>query len=211
GALSTLAIPATLQDSLMARLDHLISAKGIAQLGAVIGRQFSYELLQAVSQLDEATLQQELGRLVEAEIVYQRGVPPQAIFTFKHALIQDAAYHSLLKSTRQNYHQRIAQTLAERFPAMVAMQPELVAYHLTEAGLNEQALVCWKHAGQQSMRRSAHAEAVGHFRHGLEVVQRLPTTPERLWQALLLYTEIGPALMLAKGQADSEVAQVYTQ
>ena len=111
GSLSTLAIPATLQDSLMARLDRLVTAKAVAQYGAVLGRQFSYELLQAVSQLDAATLQRELGRLVEAEIVYQRSVPPQATYTFKHALIQDAAYESLLKSTRQQYHQRIATVL----------------------------------------------------------------------------------------------------
>src|SRR5262249_7506436 len=116
GSLSTFAIPATLQDSLMARLDRLISAKGIAQLGAAIGRQFAYALLHAVSQLDEATLQRELGRLVEAEVVYQRGLPPQATYTFKHALIQDAAYESLLKSTRQHYHQRTAQVLEAQFP-----------------------------------------------------------------------------------------------
>jgi predicted ATPase len=111
GVFSTLAIPATLQDSLMARLDRLVTAKAVAQYAAVIGRQFAYDLLSTVSQLDEATLQCELGRLVEAEIVYQRGVPPQSTYVFKHALIQDAAYESLLKSTRQHYHQRIAQVL----------------------------------------------------------------------------------------------------
>ena len=116
GALSSLAIPATLQDSLMARLDHLMTSKGIAQLAAVLGRQFAYDVLQAVAQLDASLLQRELGRLVEAEIVYQRGVPPQAIYTFKHALIQDAAYQSLLRSTRQQYHQRIAQALEAQFP-----------------------------------------------------------------------------------------------
>jgi predicted ATPase len=119
----------------MARLDRLVTAKAVAQYAAVIGRQFSYELLQVVSQLDAATLQQELGRLVEAEIVYHRGVPPQATYTFKHALIQDAAYESLLKRTRQRYHQRIAQVLAERFPATAETQPELLAHHYTEAGL----------------------------------------------------------------------------
>src|SRR5262249_24165220 len=111
GSFSTFAIPTTLQDSLMARLDRLVTAKAVAQYAAVIGRQFPYELLQAVSQLDESTLQRELGRLVEAEVVYQRGLLPQAAYTFKHALIQDAAYQSLLKSTRQHYHQRIAQIL----------------------------------------------------------------------------------------------------
>src|SRR5215510_1021663 len=115
GSFSTFAIPATLQDSLMARLDRLVTAKGVAQLAATIGRQFAYDLLHTVSQLDASTLQRELGRLVEAEIVYQRGLPPQATYTFKHALIQDAAYQSLLKSARQQYHQRIAQVLEAQF------------------------------------------------------------------------------------------------
>src|SRR5262249_29212621 len=142
GSLSTLAIaiPTTLQDSLMSRLDRLVSAKGIAQLAAVIGRQFAYALLQAVSQLDEATLQRELGRLVEAELVYQRGVLPQSIYLFKHALIQDAAYESLLKSTRQHYHQRIAQVLEAQFPETAEAEPELLAHHCTEAGLTEKAV-----------------------------------------------------------------------
>src|SRR5262249_42788954 len=135
GSLSTCAIPATLQDSLMARLDRLGTAKAVAQYAAVIGRQFPYALLQAVSQLDEALLQQKLGRLVEAEIVYQRSVPPQATYTFKHALIQEAAYESLLKSTRQQYHQRIAQVLEAQFPETTATQPELLAHHCTAAGL----------------------------------------------------------------------------
>src|SRR5262249_23729042 len=135
GSLTTFAIPATLHDSLMARLDRLMTTKVIAQLGATIGRQFSYALLQAVSQLDEVMLQHELGRLVTEEIVYHRGIPPQATYTFKHALIQDAAYQSLLKSTRQQYHQRIAQVLEVQFPETTVTQPELVAHHYTESGL----------------------------------------------------------------------------
>src|SRR5438105_6966814 len=127
----------------MARLDRLVTAKGVAQMGATIGRQFAYDLLQTVSQLDAVTLQRELGRLVEAEIVYQRGVPPQATYTFKHALIQDAAYESLLKSTRQQYHQRIAQMLEGQFPESAEAAPELLAYHYTEAGVTEQAVHYW--------------------------------------------------------------------
>ena len=133
----------------MARLDRLVTAKGIAQLAAVIGRQFAYDVLSTVSQLDEATLQRELGRLVEAELVYQRGVPPQALYVFKHALIQDAAYQSLLKSTRQQYHQRIAQVLEAQFPEIAETQPELLAHHYTEAGLTEQAVGYWQKAGQR--------------------------------------------------------------
>ena len=148
GSLSSMAIPATLQDALMARLDRLVTAKAVAQYAAVLGRQFAYDVLSAVTQLDEATLQRELGRLVEAEIVYQRGVPPQATYLFKHALIQDAAYASLLKSTRQHYHQRIAQVLEAQFPETVEGQPELLAYHCMEAGLTEQSVAYWYKAVQ---------------------------------------------------------------
>ena len=135
GPLPPLAIPATLHDSLMARLDRLAAVKGLAQLGATLGREFSYELLQAVSPWDEATLQRGLHQLVEAEFLYQRGLPPQATYLFKHALIQDAAYQSLLRSTRQQYHQRIAQVLEAHFPEIGETQPELLAHHYTEAGL----------------------------------------------------------------------------
>src|SRR5439155_4527644 len=157
------AMPAALQDSRMARLDRLVTANAVAQYAAVIGRQFAYDLLAMVSQLDAATLQRELGRLVEAEIVFQRGVPPQSTYVFKHALIQDAAYASLLKSTRQHYHQRIAQVLEARFPETTATQPELLAYHFTEAWLHEQAGGYWKHAGEQAIERSAYVEAITHF------------------------------------------------
>src|SRR5262249_28818513 len=152
----------TLQDSLMARLDRLVTAKVVAQYAAVIGRQFSYALLQAVSQLDAAMLQHELGRLVEAEIVFQRGVPPQATYLFKHALIQDAAYQSLLRSTRQQYHQRIALVLEAQFPETAEAQPELLAHHYTESGLAAQAVAYWQRAGARSHVRSAYVEAVAH-------------------------------------------------
>src|SRR5262249_15051469 len=133
GPLPPLAIPATLHDALMARLDRLAAAKLVAQLGAVIGRTFAYDLVQAVASLDTATLQAALAQLVEAELVAQRGLPPQATYTFKHALIQDAAYQSLLRSTRQQVHQRIAQVLVEQFPETTETQPELLAHHYTEA------------------------------------------------------------------------------
>ena len=208
-ALSTLAIPATLQDSLMARLDRLVSAKGIAQLAAVIGRQFSYELLQAVSQADEAMLQHELGRLVEAEIVYQRGLPPQATYVFKHALIQDAAYASLLKSTRQHYHQRIAQVLEEQFTETAEAQPELLAHHCMEAGLIEQAVGYWHKAGQSAIQRSAHVEAIAHLRQGLALLETLPETPQRLQCEVNMYIALGVSLIATKGYAAPEIAQTY--
>ena len=137
-------IPVTLHDSLMARLDRLGTAKEIAQFGATLGREFSHELLQAISPLDEEALQKGIAQLVDAELIYQRGVPPHRQYIFKHALIQDAAYQSLLKSRRQQLHQQIAQVLEERFAEIKATQPELLAHHYTEAGLIEQAIPYWQ-------------------------------------------------------------------
>jgi predicted ATPase len=211
GSLQALTIPATLQDSLMARLDRLVSAKGVAQLGAVIGRHFAYALLQMVSQVDEMTLQRELGRLVEAELVYQQGVPPQSTYVFKHALIQDAAYQSLLKSARQQYHQRIAHVLEAQFPEATVTQPELLAYHCTEAGLIEQAVGYWHHAGQRARERSAHAEAIAHLTTGLELLQTLRETPEHTQWEVDLLIALGASLRATQGQAAPEVGQTYTR
>src|SRR5262249_41869766 len=209
GSFSTCTIPATLHDSLMARLDRLVTAKAVAQYAAVIGRQFAYDLLQAVSQLDAITLQRELGRLVEAEIVYQRGVPPQATYTFKHALIQDAAYESLLKSTRQYYHQRIAQVLVAHFPEMAETQPELVAHHSTEAGLTEQAVHYWQHAGQRASQRSAHVEAITHLRQGLALLKTLPETAERTQREVDMLIALGASLLTTQGYGAAEVGETY--
>jgi predicted ATPase/class 3 adenylate cyclase len=211
GSFSTFAIPATLQGSLMARLDRLGTAKAVAQYAAAIGRHFSYDLLHAVSPLDEAMLQHELGRLVEAELLYPQGLPPQAIYLFKHALIRDAAYESLLKSTRQHSHQRIAQMLEQRFPETGETQPELLAYHYTEAGLYEQALGYWQTAGQKAIARSAHIEAIEHLTTGLHLLRTLPETPARAQQELGLLTDLGPAVMVTRGLAHPEVEHLYTR
>jgi predicted ATPase len=211
GAFSTFAIPATLQDSLMARLDRLVTAKAVAQYAAVIGRQFAYAVLSTGSQLDEATLQRELGRLVDAEIVYQRGVPPQSTYVFKHALIQDAAYQSLLKSTRQQYHQRIAQVLETQFPDTTETQPELLAHHYTEAGLIEQAVGYWQKAGQRAIQRSAHVEAIAHLRQGLEVLAMLSETPQRLQREVDMHISLGVSLSVTQSAAAPEVGQTYTR
>jgi class 3 adenylate cyclase/predicted ATPase len=211
GPLPALAIPATLQDSLMARLDRLSTVKTVAQLGATLGRQFAYDLLQAVSPLDEDTLQQGLRQLVEAALLYQQGTPPQAAYIFKHALIQDAAYQSLLRSTRQHYHQRIVQVLETQFAEIVETQPELLAHHCTEAGLPEQAIPYWQRAGQHASNRSAYLEAVNHFTTGIELLTTLPETPARTQHALTLYTALGAALLVTKGQAAPEVEHAYTQ
>jgi TOMM system kinase/cyclase fusion protein len=209
GPLPPLAIPATLHDSLMARLDRLSAVKAMAQLGATLGREFAYVLLQAVSSWDEDTLQRGLHQLVEAEFLYQQGLPPQATYLFKHALIQDAAYQSLLRSTRQQYHQRIAQVLEARFPELCETQPELLAHHYTEAGVLAPAIPYWQQAGQRAIERSANVEALGHLSKGLEVLAALPDTAERTQQELDLQTTLGQALMVVKGYAAPEVQQVY--
>jgi predicted ATPase len=198
GPLPPLAIPATLQDSLMARLDRLSEVREVVQLGAVLGREFAYESLRMLMTLDDATLQARLGRLVAAELLYQRGRPPRARYVFKHALIQDVAYGSMLKSTRQRAHQQIAQVFARHFPEIVETQPEVVAYHYTEAGLIEQALPYWQKAGERAIERSANVEAISHLTKGLEVLQTLPDTPERSQHELALQITLGTPLIAPK-------------
>src|SRR5262249_38872936 len=154
-----------------------------------------------VSQVDALTLQRELGRLVEAEIVYQRGLPPQATYVFKHALIQDAAYQSLLKSTRQHYHHRIAHVLEAQYPETAEAAPELLAHYYTEAGYIAQAIPYWQRAGEHASKRSAYLEAVAHLTTGLELLATLPDTLERTQQELIVQTTLGPALMASKGIA----------
>ena len=209
GPLPPLAIPATLHDSLMARLDRLATVKSLAQLGATLGREFSYSLLQAVSPWGEGTLQRGLQQLVEAEFLYQQGLPPQATYVFKHALIQEAAYQSLLRSTRQRHHQHIAQVLEAQFPELCETQPELLAHHYTEAGLIAQAVPYWQRAGQRAVQRFAHREAIGHLTKGLELLKGLPETPAHTQQELDLQTALAPAWMAAKGYAAPEVEQAY--
>jgi len=211
GPLPPLAIPSTLHDSLMARLDRLSTARELAQLGAVLGREFSYELLQAVALIDETTLQQGMAQLVDAELVYQRGLPPRSWYIFKHALIQDTAYQSLLRSTRQQYHQRIAQVLAERFPDIAETQPELLAQHYTEAGLVQQAIPYWQQAGQRAIERSGHLEAISHLTRGLELLKTLSDTMEHRQQELAVQTTLGPVLIATKGYAAPEVEQAYAR
>src|SRR4030095_16176889 len=156
------------------------------------------ELLQAIAPQDEDTLQAGLAQLVGAELLYQRGRPPRARYLFKHALIQDAAYASLLKSTRQHVHQEIAQVLEARFPALVEAQPELVAQHYTAAGCAEQAVIYWQQAGQHASDRSAHMEAISHCTTGIELLKTLPETPARTQHAVTLHLALGAELQIAK-------------
>ena len=205
------AIPATLQEALLARLDRLSEARQVAQLGATLGREFSYELLQAVTPLKKTELQEVLSKLVEAEILYQRGIGEQARYFFKHALIQDTAYQSLLKSTRQQYHTQIAQVLEEQFPHTKESQPELLAHHYTEANLTAQAIPYWQRAGQNTAQRSANVEAISHLTKGLELLMTLPDTPARAQQELTLQLALGAPLIAIKGYAAQEVEQAYTR
>jgi predicted ATPase len=211
GPLPALAIPATLHDGLMAPLDRLASSKAVVQLGAVQGRTFAYDVLHAVSPWEETALQHGLYQLVEAELVYQRGVPPQATYCFKHALIQETAYQSLLKSIRQQYHQQIAQVLEAQFHETAETQPELLAQHYTEAALPAQAIPCWQQAGLRALQRSANLEAVQHLTTGLALQAMLPAAPPRAQQELDLQIALGPALMATMGFAAPEVEQTYAR
>jgi class 3 adenylate cyclase len=179
GPLPPLAIPTTLHDSLMARLDRLAPVKEIAQTAAVIGREFSHDLLAEVADRAEAELETALDELVAAELVYRHGLPPDATYSFKHALVQEAAYQSLLKSKRQQLHARIAEALEEEFPDVGETGPEVLARHLTEAGQAERAIAYWRAAAQRASERSAHQEAIAHLGKGVELLRELPETQKR--------------------------------
>src|SRR6476469_7089158 len=171
--LPPLAIPATLQDSLMARLDRLAPVKEVAQIGAAIGRDFSYALLRCVTGRDDLALRVALAQLEEADLLLRRGAPPDANYSFKHALVQEAAYESLLKSRRQVLHKHIGEVLRGQFPAIADTEPEVLAYHFTEAGLNAIAFEWWRMAGQQALKRSAYAEASAHLGKAVAIAEQL--------------------------------------
>jgi predicted ATPase len=211
GPFPDLAVPATLQDSLMARLDRLGTVKEVVQLGAVLGREFSFDVINAVSPLTEATLRDELTKLVDLEVLHQVGTPPQARYSFKQALIQDAAYQSLLRSTRQQYHQRIAETLGSRFSETAEAHPELLAQHFTEANMTREAIAYWLKAGQMSTRRSANPEAISHLRKGIEIVKKIPDDAARHEQELMLQVALGVPLTATRGFASPDVEKVYAR
>ena len=210
-ALPPLAIPATLHASLLARLDRLASARRLAQIGAAIGRQFSYALLRAVSRLPEDELQAAFGQLVASELVFQRGTPPEAVYTFKHALVQDVAHGSLLRNARQQLHAQIAEALEAHSPEIIESQPELLAQHYAEAGLVEKAVAFWGKAGHRSVARSAMAEAAAQFQKGLDQLAMLPDIPERRQQELEFSSALGAVLNVVKGSAAPETGQAYAR
>ena len=205
------AVPSTLQDSLMARLDQLSPVKMVAQIGSAIGREFSHELLAAVSEMPEAELTQALEQLVKAELMFCHGTLPTARYIFKHALVQDAAYDSLLRSQRRRLHARIAKIMEEGFPELWCYHPELLAQHYTEADLNEKAVNYWLLAGQQASERSANIEAINHLRKGLVLLKTLPSGQKQQQQELALLIALGPVLITTKGTGSEEAAQVYSQ
>ena len=211
GALAQLHIPETLQDSLMARLDRAPRLREVAQLGSVLGREFAYDMISALAGIEEEMLQSGLGQLVVDELLYQRGRPPRSRYLFKHALIQDAAYQSLLKRTRQQYHQRVAKLLEDRFPEVASTQPELVAHHYTEANCPAQAIAYWHKAGVAAASKSANVEAIDQFRRGLALVEALSDTRERAERELDLQMALGPALFATKSYSHPDVGRTYAR
>ncbi|MDD1520036.1 adenylate/guanylate cyclase domain-containing protein [Bradyrhizobium sp. WBAH42] len=209
--LPPLAIPATLQDSLMARLDRLAPVKEVAQIGAAIGRDFSYALLKTVAGRDDLTLGAALGQLEEAELLLRRGTPPEANYSFKHALVQEAAYESLLRSKRQVLHTRIGDVLREKFPVVAETEPEVLAHHFTEAGLSEIALEWWRKAGQQALKRSAYSEAIAHLGKAIAIADQLPDEPRRMMSRLHLQIAYGRALRGSLGHSAPETVAAWTR
>ena len=211
GPLPEVAVPATLHDSLMARLDRLGPVKEVAQTAAAIGREFTYDLLAAVSPLGFTELHDALDQLINAELVFRRGSSQKGGYIFKHALVQNAAYQSLLKSARLQLHARIAETLEHRYPDVAAVQPEIVARHYSEAGIAELAIVNWLKAGVQAASRFAHLEAVAYLRLGLELVTEIDEPDKRNEREIELQTALGTSLLAIKGFAAIEVGEVYAR
>jgi predicted ATPase len=204
-------IPTTLHDALMARLDRLSSVRRVAQIGAAIGREFPYTLLRAVSHLPEDELRDALARLVGSELVFQRGTPPDAVYSFKHALVQDAAHGSLLRSTRQQLHAQIAEALEAHSPELMDSQPELFAQHYAEAGLVEKSVACWTKAAHGSAARSAMVEAAAEFQKGLDQLALLADTPERQRQGIELHTGLAAVLIAVKGPGAPETGHSHAR
>ena len=211
GALAQLHIPETLQDLLMARLDRAPRLREVAQLGSVLGREFAYDMISALAGIEDDLLQSGLGQLVVDELLYQRGRPPRSRYLFKHALIQDAAYQSLLKRTRQQYHQRAAKLLEDRFPEVASTQPEMVAHHYTEANCPTQAIPYWHKAGTAAARQFAYVEAIDQFRRGLALVEALSDPRERAERELDLQIALGAALYAAKGSSHPDIGRAYAR
>jgi class 3 adenylate cyclase/predicted ATPase/energy-coupling factor transporter ATP-binding protein EcfA2 len=211
GPLPPLAIPATLQDSLMARLDRLAPVKEIGQIGAVIGREFSYALLRVLVQRDATALNNALGQLEQAGLVFRRGEPPEAVYSFKHALVQEVAYENLLKSRRQVLHRRVAEALRDRFPTLAEIQPEVVAHHFTQAGLSEAAIEWWIKAGDRALDRCANQEAIAHLEKAISLAEGLADGPGQRVLRLRLQTTYGHALLHGRGHSHPQTIAAFAR
>ena len=209
--LPSLAIPTTLHDSLIARLDRFAPVREVAQIGAVVGRSFSYELLNAIAGIPREKLEEALGQLVRSELIFRRGEIPHAVYTFKHVLVRDAAYSSLLKARRAHLHAAIASAFEQRFPEIVEAQPETLAHHLTEAGLIEKAVSCWLKAGKNAVQRFANLEAIAHLQRGIEIAGHLPDSLERDRLELDLQFALGPCLIATQGPASSTAIATFAR
>jgi predicted ATPase/class 3 adenylate cyclase len=208
----TMAIPSRIHDVIMARVDCLSQdAKKILQIGSVIGREFDHNLLREVTKLPESELLSQLSRLKDFELLYERGIYPDSTYIFKHALTQDAAYQSLLTNTRYNYHRNIAQVLEQKFPEITETEPELLGHHFTEGGLEERAIPYWQQAGRRAIGRSTYEEAVMHLHKGLEALENLPDTPNRIQQELAMQASLGHAFLATKGLGASEAEQAFNR
>jgi class 3 adenylate cyclase/tetratricopeptide (TPR) repeat protein len=208
GTLAPMAIPATLQDSLIERLERLSPVKEVAQIGSAIGREFSYDLLAGVTELRENELKEALGQLANAELVYVRGEPPDATYVFKHALVQDAAYASLLRARRQQIHSRIAQVLPKKFPDLIARQPETLAHHCEAAGLEAAAKEYWSRAGRLALMNATYAEATNHFAKALALVAKEAASEAKIREESGLLLDRGIAMLALKGPPSAEHARI---
>lgn len=204
-------IPSTLRDLLTARLDGLADAKPLAQLAAVIGREFSYRSLRAISSLSEPLLNDHLRRLLEADLLEEDTAGSETIYRFKHHLLQEVAYASLLRRKSEEYHRRIAEVLENQLPETVRDRPEIIAHHYTAGGMAERAVGYWRQAGELALKRSAGMDAVSHLRRGLELLAGLPETAQRAEEEVRLQLPLGAALTAIKGYAASEVAETYSR
>lgn len=209
GAIDTMAIPDTLHDSLMARLDRLIPVKEVAQIGAAIGREFSYQLVAALSPMSEPDLDAALDKLIDSELVHRRGTPPNATYTFKHALVQDAAYNSLLKRDRQALHKEIAETLLKNLSAIAETEPEILAHHYSEAGSAKKAIPLWLKAGELAIARAGHQEGLAHLERGLTLLKDESNSAERAEIELSYQMNIGSANNVLRGWSAAEVKVAY--
>jgi class 3 adenylate cyclase/predicted ATPase len=206
-----LRVPETLSDALMERLDRVAPSRRVVQIAAVIGREFSYDLLSAASRLNEEEMVSALSQLEQADIIYRVGISPSVRFAFKHALLRDAIYESLLRSKRQQVHSDVAAILKNDYPELVENQPEILAYHYQEAGSHQLAIRCWFESGQRALAHSANVEAIANFRKALQILNTLPETSERTKQEIDIQLALGIPLIAVQGYASAETREAFSQ